>query len=208
MSSTFWNVLAIWTGILGTGITGGLVGLFSTLGHYAKQREADEAKLAEQSRDEINRDKTTERIASILRSLGLNVDELWNKYPNGYVLFAGRGQSRQVVPLFNRSASYPVADWESTELDLVPTSKRFLLKLSSLNWKKPDGSPEHVVIIGGTHVYDGIYEIGKPLILNAIKVAEGQLYPTLDVLDDSNQKLCFVIGFKASGEHYFFPPKP
>jgi hypothetical protein len=191
MNSTTYYIIAAVIGGLGTLLVTGLVTVFTVLGHYAKQRETQ----ATASQQESDR----KEILSEIRTLGLNENDLWKRYPFGYIVYGGKDNdlSRLVLPLFNRGDIYPDADWKDTKIKLDPAKKTFEITLVTLRWKAPDGSlvpgygPNVAAII-----QSGSYTLGKPVLATVVSTVPGQPNVYLEVIDDTpNHQIC-VIGFK------------
>jgi hypothetical protein len=170
----------------------GAVGL--PLSIYYKQKSE-----SEESTEDIKTHQKTlaEDIRSEVRKLGLSDDELWRKYPFGYIVYGGRDRSRVVLPLFNRGDIHPDADWKSTTITLDPVKKRFDVTIAKPLWKSPDGS---LAFSGGPNVgvaaiiQHGSYTLGKPVLASVIFPQHPNIY--LEVIDDKpNHQIC-VIGFK------------
>jgi hypothetical protein len=163
--------------------------------HYEKMIDENKSHY-EDTIAEIKKsnEKSNEDIRKAVFVLASGQD-LWDTFPNGYVVFYGKGKNPQVAPVFNHGYEYPVADWKDTKIALHPPNRTFEVGLTSLSWLKPDGTPGHTKGSGLVAGQSGSYVIGKPVPVGAFH-EKGQISPYFEVLDDNPDHQVCVIGFK------------
>jgi hypothetical protein len=216
-STTYFALAAIVTGIAAVSVA-----VFTVLGYRAKNREGqasnndaasrqisntegikshqkslanDIARRVDNSTQEMmsHQDEASEEVKSLLRALLMKEDDLWRKYPFGYVLLSNQlGKPRQVYPLFNRDEAMPspVADWKDTEIALDTSAKTFRAIVPRPSWSQAPG-----LVILGKAISQGKYRLGQPVEMNAVHI-EGLPNMYLEVLDDDPSHQVCVIGFR------------
>ena len=137
---------------------------------------------------------STERLVALLKEHNkTNHEELWKRYPFGYVLFGGQGGNLVALP-FNRGDIYAEADWKQTQIFLDTQNSIVRVSIPDPIWKRVS-SPEAMITISGSVVSQVHYTPGQPVELNAVHI-DGQANMYLEVIDDNPRQPICVLGFK------------
>ena len=169
------------------GLLTALAALIGWFGYRASQREAKSAT------NEIISTQTssTEKILSELRARNKSLqDDLWRRYPDGYVLFGG-GKDKNVVSLPFYSGDLQIsADWNRTTLELDKSRHFAVITIPEVSLKA-----RSVSAYGNLFKYEGVYAVGTAIPLRFIHVT-GSPDMFFEVIDDNEASLVWVIGFK------------
>lgn len=163
------------------------------LGVFAYRQQQDETRA---DRDQIIAHQTTstERIIAALRERNKSLRELlWDRYPFGYVLFGGEGGDIAALPFYKGDLQVE-ADWSKTKITLDRANHIAKVEIPQPTWKQ-DSGPQIRVVVTEAAVWTGHYEVGRPVPIGLVVVAnQPKMY--FEVMDDDSRVPICAVGFK------------
>ena len=140
-----------------------------------------------------HQDSSTERILAELRERNKSLkDQLWERYPYGYVLLGGNQGDVVSLPVY-RGDLQVSADWGKAKIEIDRERKILAFLLPQPQWKSDSGPT--VRINFGQFRWTGNYVVGTPIPINLVWVGnQPNMY--FEVIDESPVSPVYVIGFK------------
>lgn len=128
-----------------------------------------------------------EEMRSLLRQKNASLrDQLHDQFPNGYVLFGGKGDVSLPFPNGDMRVD---ADWSDTKILINTETKQAHVTLKQPTW---EGSNIHIEVTEAAEWY-GAYSVGVPAEIRFVEAA-GQPKMYFEVLDENSE--IYVIGFR------------
>ena len=176
-----WIVFLVFT------VFAGGIGIYSGIFSSKDISEAKREIVAHQ-------DNSTERILEALRARDKSLkDQLWERYPYGYVLLGSHEGDVVSLPVY-RGDMQVSADWGKTKIEIDRERKIVSLLLPQPQWKS-DSGPTVRINVAKEASWTGRYVVGTPVRVSLVYVGnQPNMY--FEVIDESLVSPVYVIGFK------------
>ncbi len=158
-------------------------------------KHSDKAVIKRIDRADEKQDARHAELRALLiekqKSLG---DQLWNKFPFGYILFGGAKEGDRVALPFRKKGDVRFdATWEKTTFEVDATSGLLTVTIPDGHW---ESYQENRVKINVDQVVSTLpFKKNRETPLRHVFVS-GQPRPFFELLDDDTTAPVFVIGFK------------
>jgi hypothetical protein len=163
------------------------LGVFAYRQQQGETRADTQAIIAHQT-------SSTERILAALEKRSKSLREtLWARYPFGYVLFGGEGGDIVAMP-FYKGDLHMEANWAETKITLDRSEHIAHVQIPQPTWKQ-DSGPTLRVTVSKAAEWAGHYEIGQPVSVGLVVVAN-QPKMFFEVIDDDEGTPICAVGFK------------